>query len=295
MTSTVTLSAVQHIRRMRGGSQAHLMRGSDGNFHVVKFQNNLQHVRVLANEFLATKIGLLLGLPMPEVQVIEVSDWLITHTPDLRMETAGTSTPCSSGLQLAVRYVADPERATIFDYLPESMFERIVNRLDFHRILAFDKWTGNCDGRQAVFTKRRGQPVYYATFIDQGYCFNAGEWTFPDSQLRGTYPRYSAYREVTGWESFEPVLSRIESFDSAVLAELAAQIPEEWYEYDAEGLCRLVEMLDQRRPLVRELITTFRNSARNPFPHWINKGVLPSGKRINKEEASRLKHRIHLE
>ena len=45
--------AVQHVRRMRGGAQAHLMRAADGHFYVVKFQNNLQHLRVLANEFLA--------------------------------------------------------------------------------------------------------------------------------------------------------------------------------------------------------------------------------------------------
>jgi hypothetical protein len=28
---------------------------------------------------------------------------------------------------------------------------------------------------------------YSATFIDQGYCFNTGVWTFPDSPLRGAY------------------------------------------------------------------------------------------------------------
>ena len=33
------IEAVQQIRRMRGGSQAHLMRASDGFFYIVKFQN----------------------------------------------------------------------------------------------------------------------------------------------------------------------------------------------------------------------------------------------------------------
>ena len=61
------LSAVQHIRRMRGGSQPQLMRASDGGFYIVKFQNNPQHVRVLANEFLATRLGLWLGLPTGRV------------------------------------------------------------------------------------------------------------------------------------------------------------------------------------------------------------------------------------
>src|SRR5919198_5365253 len=83
------ISATQHIRPLRGGAQSHLLRASDGNWYVTKFQNNPQHIRVLANEMLATRLGLLLGLPMPRVEVIDVSDWLIEHSPDLRFQLAG--------------------------------------------------------------------------------------------------------------------------------------------------------------------------------------------------------------
>jgi hypothetical protein len=46
------ISTVQHLRPLRGGAQAHLLRASDGASYVTKFQNNPQHVRVLANEML---------------------------------------------------------------------------------------------------------------------------------------------------------------------------------------------------------------------------------------------------
>jgi len=175
MNDAPVISAVQQIRRMRGGSQSQLMRASDGGFWVVKFQNNPQDVRVLANEFYATRLGLSLGLPMPQVAVIEVSDWLITNSPDLKIEFAGVSTPCSSGLQLASRYVVDPEQDLVFDYLPESlMLEKTQNANAFAAVLPFDKWTGNADGRQAVFSKKVHARKYAATFIDQGYAFNAG-------------------------------------------------------------------------------------------------------------------------
>ena len=95
------ISAVQHLRRLRGGSQSHLLRASDGASYVTKFQNNPQHIRVLANEMLATRLGLRLCLPMPRVEEIEVCDWLIAHTPDLRIQLAGTEIPCQSGKQLA--------------------------------------------------------------------------------------------------------------------------------------------------------------------------------------------------
>ncbi|MBI2956923.1 MAG: phosphatidylinositol kinase, partial [Acidobacteria bacterium] len=44
--------ALEHVRRMRGGAQAHLLRCADAAYYVTKFQNNPQHVRILANELL---------------------------------------------------------------------------------------------------------------------------------------------------------------------------------------------------------------------------------------------------
>jgi hypothetical protein len=206
---------------------------------------------------------------MPQVAVIEVSDWLVANTPDLRIDFAGVTTPCSGGLQLACRYVADPEHDVVFDYLPETlMLERTRNLADFAAVLAFDKWTGNADGRQVVFSKPARARKYVATFIDQGYCFNAGEWDFPDAPLRGVYARNSVYEQVSGWESFEPALSRLEQIDYTELWRLAQGMPEDWYQCDSEGLTRLIDTLYRRRALIRDLITGFRNSTRNPFPKW---------------------------
>jgi hypothetical protein len=269
MTPTEPIYAVQHIRKMRGGSQAHLLRASDNQFYVTKFRNNPQHIRILANEYLGSELGTFLGLPMPEVRLVDVSEWLISNTPELAIETAGMSVPCASGLQLGSRYVADPQQARVFDYLPESMLQTIANPEDFSRVLVFDKWTGNCDGRQAVFVKQSRDRFYRAVFIDQGYCFSAGEWDFPDSPLRGIFARNSVYEGVTGWESFEPVLYRVEQIDLADLWNIVREIPQEWYQHDTEGMSRLVDSLYRRGSLVRDLITSFRTSTRNPFPNWI--------------------------
>ena len=103
------ISAVQHLRPLRGGAQAHLLRASDGACYVTKFQNNPQHIRVLANEMLATNLGLALGLPMPRVEVIEVSDWLIEHTEDLRIESGWfqDSVPERQAIGIAVRRLGE--------------------------------------------------------------------------------------------------------------------------------------------------------------------------------------------
>jgi len=263
------LYAVQQIRRLRGGSQAQLLRASDGFYYVTKAAQNPQHVRVLANELLATRLGQMLGLPMPSVEGIEVSNWLIENTPDLRIELAGSSIPWKTGIHLASRYVADPATGPVFDYLPDSLLENLENACDFPRVLVLDRWTCNSDGRQAVFsrrTKRKG--AYAATFVDQGYCFNAGDWDFPDSPLRGVYAKNCVYEHVAGWDSFEPALTRAEQIQIDDIWRIAAAIPSEWYEFDREGLNRLVEALFKRRTRIRDLITTFRESTRNPFPNW---------------------------
>jgi hypothetical protein len=90
--------AIQQIRRMRGGAQSHLMLASDGNLYVVKFSNNPQHVRVLANEMLATRLATAVGLAVPPCEVIEVSEWLIQNSPELTIEQRRGALPCQPGL-----------------------------------------------------------------------------------------------------------------------------------------------------------------------------------------------------
>lgn len=246
------------------------MRCSDGNFYVVKFRNNPQHTRVLANELLATRLAESAGLPVPVTEVVEVGDWLIEHSSDLNIQLAGNTIPCEPGLQFGSRYVVSPLEGQVFDYLPVEMLERVRNLEAFAGMLAVDKWTGNANGRQATFWRRMRERKYTVAFIDQGYCFNAGEWTFPDSPLRGVYARNEVYVGVRGWESFGPWLSRIENMDDGLIWAAANEIPPEWYGSDWGALENLASTLLERRSMVRELISAFRMSARNPFPNWVN-------------------------
>ncbi len=264
----MALIAVQHIRKMRGGAQAHLMRAADGNFYVVKFQNNPQHIRVLANDLLASKLGLRIGLPMPEAEVIEVGDWLVEHTPELAVELGGKKLACQPGLQFGSRYIVEPQKGQVLDYLPESLLPGVRNLQDFAGALAFDKWTCNADGRQAVYWRSAQKSGYRAAFIDQGYCFNDGEWVFRDAPLRGVHFSNQVYTRVRGWESFEPWLSVIEALDASAIGEIASAVPPEWYDGDWDALEKLVESLATRRTGVRQLITEFRYSSRQPFPNW---------------------------
>jgi len=253
---------------MRGGSQSHLMRASDGNLYVVKFHNNPQGVRVLANELIVTRLAETAGLSVPACEIIEVNDWIIQNTPDLHMQLGSQRVPCKAGLAYGSRYALSPYEGQVLDWIPQSMLDRIRNIGEFAGMLALDKWVCNSDSRQAVFTRRSRERKYTAVFIDHGYCFSAAEWTFPDAPLRGAYPWNEVYAGVTGWESFEPWLSRIEQMSDAAIFGCGDVIPPEWYESNSDALEQLLSTLVKRRSRIRELIESFRDSSRRPFPNW---------------------------
>lgn len=260
--------AVQHIRRMRGGAQGQLMLGADGHVYVVKFQNNPQHMRVLANELLASRIAAAVGLTVPETELVEVSDWLIENTAELEFDLGRTRERCRAGLQFGSRFAGGLMPGQVVDYLPEEQLGEVKNLHEFAGVLALDKWTGNANGRQAVFVKKQQERRYKAVFIDFGYCFYAGEWRFEDLPLRGVYYRNHVYREIRGWESFEPWLSRMETLSEDVVWAAANEVPPEWYGGDLAEMEELVQKLLARRAGIREWIEAFGSSDRKPFPNW---------------------------
>ena len=261
--SSSMLIATRHICAMRGGAQSHMLAGSDGHAYVVKFHNNPQSPRVLANEWLACSIGRALGLTIPEPAILYVPGELIERSQLLVMRFSGSTLKCSPGLAFGSRIVSGGE---IFDFLPESSIANVENLQEFAGVFALDKWLCNCDGRQVLFCRREHERSHRAHFIDFGYCFNAEEWNFPDTTRRAIYVRRCVYQGVCGWQSFEPWLSRIESFDALTLREIAADVPAEWVE--PERLAQLVESIDARRSRVRELITEVHKSPHNPFGAW---------------------------
>jgi hypothetical protein len=260
--------AVQQIRRMRGGAQGHMMLGADGNIYVVKFQNNPQHTRVLANEWLGTRLAAAIGLTVPQTELIEVSSWLIENTAELEMDFGQRRERCKAGLQFGSRFAGGLMPGQVVDYLAEEQLNDVRNLDEFAGILAIDKWTGNANGRQAVFVRKQRERRYRAVFIDYGYCFHAGEWRFEDAPLRGVYYRNDVYREIRGWDAFEPWLSRIETIPEETVWAAANDVPAEWYGGDLGDMESLVENLLARRGRVRELIEGFRRSDRVPFPKW---------------------------
>ncbi|MGB9403796.1 MAG: HipA family kinase [Candidatus Acidiferrales bacterium] len=260
--------AVEQVRRMRGGAQAHLMRCADDSYYVVKFRNNPQGVRILANELLGTRLAGRLGLPVASAAVVEVRAELIANTEDLVIQLGRGHEPCSTGMQFGSRYPDAPATTVVYDFLPDEQLRDVQNLDSFAGVLVFDKWTCNTNGRQAIFFRPPHESKYRAVMIDHGFCFNAGEWNFPDAPLRGIYTRQLVYERVRGMEAFEPWLERLKALDPGALDEAASAVPPEWYNFEPDALYRMLEQLYRRRTLVPELIRAAWKSSRIPFPNW---------------------------
>jgi hypothetical protein len=270
------LRAVKAVGRVRGGSQSHLMRCSDKKYYVVKFKNNPQGKMVLANDYLATRLAVLLSVPTAPCRVVDVDSAIITLSHDLIIDCPTSTAPCEPGSSFGSLFVG--QRDGCHDNLPPNLLRHCLKNPEaFFASLVFDIWTANTDSRQAVFVRDRPGGPYRATMIDQGFAFG-GDWKF--TILRKTYfgciYRPSVvYERVTGIETFEPWLETLENrIDISHIANAAADLPPEWYNDDHEALAILLQTLDLRRRTVRSLIENLARFAPTIFPAWRSPGVI---------------------
>ena len=270
---TARIRAVEYIRRMRGGSQAKLMRCSDGGYYVVKFQNNPQGIRILANELLAAILAKTLGLPIPEPAVVEVTADLIRHNSELVIDKGWRRVPCRPGLCFGSRWGGNealrPGLGDVYDLLPEERLANVKNLCDFVGMLAFDKWTGNGDDRQTIFVRNDRASPFRAFLIDNGLCFNGTRWNFAAGPKDGLFWPCVVYQQVSGVDAFKPWLDRIEhDVDPSFLKGIAEEVPTEWYGGRRDSLVRLLTGLDERRTHVRDFLWSTRTVACQFFPMW---------------------------
>src|SRR5438876_1077309 len=186
---------------MRGRTKSRLMCADDGNYYVVKFQNNPLGRRALINDWLASKIAVGLGLEVAKPEIVQVPDWM------LRIASQSEINHVDAGPQFGSRFVAHPQRGQVVDYFPESWTNasHLTNPDFMAGALVFDLWLRNVDYRQFVYYRTYGEKLYTAVMIDQTGCFGGTDWHLRPSEmpaLQGAYVSISA-------EMLEHWISRI--------------------------------------------------------------------------------------
>ena len=271
------VTATSFIRKMRGAAQAHLLECDDGHCYVVKFQNNPQHRRILFNEWLASSLLAHVQISTPEISIVNISPEFLTYNPDVHIQLHARRQAVEPGQHFGSRYQGKSPRAPVYDFVPDALLDKVANRNEFLGTLVLDKWTGNGDARQAVFTRpemtrgsmsHRKARDFVVSMIDQGCAFGGHLWEFMDSPPQGLYFQLSVYRSVRSWDDFQPWLDRVVNFSKDVLDNTRNQIPLAWVLGDQESVDALLEKLISRCKRVPDLIADSARGPVNPFPEW---------------------------
>jgi hypothetical protein len=141
------INSIRLIRKMRGGAQAHLLECDDGHFYVVKFRNNPQHRRILVNEWFASVFLNYLQISTPPTAIVNLTDEFLAKNPEIHIQLGSRRLAVEPGWHFGSRYPGDPAKVMVYDFIPDLLLDKIVNRQEFLGVLAFDKWTGNADAR----------------------------------------------------------------------------------------------------------------------------------------------------
>ncbi len=278
--------ATRFLRHMRGGAQAHLLEGGDGHFYVTKFRDNPQHVRILVNEWISSRLLEYLRIAAPKVAIVELDESFLSRESEVKIRLVAKDLPVSTGWHFGSRFPGNPDRDAVYDYLPDSLLSQVQNLRHFLGVFAFDKWTANSDSRQAIFVRQRikkwlddpdsstggTSPLakgFIALMIDHGYTFDGPHWEFNDGPLQGFYFRPLVYKGVRKLDDFEPWLTRVREAPAELFDGILRDLPRQWLpDGDEAPVERLVDQLYRRRKMVADLIANSAKSRSSYFPAW---------------------------
>jgi hypothetical protein len=130
-----TVKATRYVTPLReGGSLPAIVEADDDGLYVLKFRGAGQGPKALIAELLVGELGRALGLPVPEIVLIELDPTLARTEPDPEIQDLIRA---SAGLNLALDYLPG---TTAFDPVVDSPDPELASR-----VVWFDAYTTNVD------------------------------------------------------------------------------------------------------------------------------------------------------
>ena len=253
-----TLSATRYVTPLReGGSMPAVVEADDDGMYVLKFRGAGQGAKALVAELIAGGIAQALGLPIPEIVLMELDPGLARTEPDPEIQDLIRA---SAGLNLAL------------DYLPGAVnFDPVAEQPDGELascIVWFDAFVSNVDrtarNTNLLIWHRR---LY---LIDHGAAlyFQHG-WDGGNGNAGNPFARIKDH-VLLPWADGLPEADRALSakLDRAILEDIVAQVPDSWLlaadafadpaTMRAAYVDYLVRRLEQRQAFVQEAIDARR-------------------------------------
>ncbi len=232
----------------RGGSQAQFMADESGKEYIVKYKENGQNLKTLANEFIAGKIAEKLELPSPKVYLVNLHPLLVPTIPPINAVQI-SSGPHFGSEKLDNVYSGPSIRALI---------NKCINIQVFPEIILFDAALHNIDrnndGNYILQSLTRG---YNFCIIDHGHCFS-NLWTV--ITLKGLYGLWSIsyleemYSTISSRAEFDKGIQNIRDLDDSFVSNLVDETPPEWLPDPAERLAMKEYLIYQRGEIENMLL-----------------------------------------
>jgi hypothetical protein len=260
----------------RGVTQPKFFQCDDNKIYLIKFNYPSNFNRILLNEFFAYNLASELGLPMPGMKLINVSQQLCSLYPNVP--------GLIPGINIGFLKEDIEDNSTASGTLKEpyiTLFSKVENPEIFPDILAFDALIHNCDrtGNEGNFIlTSTGHNKYFMKIIDHGHAFHGPQATperlhllrtFNEVQLNPLGVIYDAIKGqidlTNGTNPFLRIINSIEALDANILSRMLINVPAAWgiNTVEIEGLKRFI--LD-RKFQVKYLINNLTNFGY--FPLW---------------------------
>ena len=212
-----TVTATRYVTPLReGGSLPGLMESSDLGTYVVKFVGAGQGRKVLVAEIVCGELARALGLPVPEIVLIEVDPLLGRSEPDEEVQDLLQASP---GLNVGL------------DFLPGSLgFDPVAHVVEpdlASRILWFDALVSNVDRSW----RNPNLLMWHRTLqlIDHGACllFHHG-WPRADSMISRPYDVAGHVLSDVATRRAEADTELASAVTPQLLTDVLALVPDRW-------------------------------------------------------------------
>ena len=224
-----TVSATRYVTPLReGGSLPGLLEADDDGLYVVKFRGAGQGPRVLVAELIAGELARALGLPVPEIVLVELDPALAPAEPDSEIQELLARSP---GLNLGL------------DFLPGALSFRPMTALDpalAADIVWFDGLITNID--------RTVRNVNLLTWHGRLWLIDHGAslyihftWRDPDEHARRPFPKLADHVLLPYASSIPAADERLAPRVTRELLEsIVAAVPDSWLQDGAGSVDRPV-------------------------------------------------------
>lgn len=244
------LRAVKHFGEVGIGVTApQLFRADDRKIYVVKLQSHQIGSKVLANEFIAAKIGKIMGLCFPFSDVIEITEQTINQSPHL------TKLGIIPGRHFASQFL----NHTV--YLRKNNVKKAVNVLEMAGVILFDHMFHNPDRNNNTknILLRKENTGFRIYAIDNSHLVRSSKWTLKTintlSEAIFTYYRQSYGLLLNNYlcpQDFLPYIEKVANISDKDIENLVQEIPGEWLP-DSEERQALQEFIIIRKGMVEKI------------------------------------------